>query len=125
MLVEVENHTGDPAPDTTIGTLTSPGISAGTPTFVWSGGALTPGDQSNLAAQSTLAFTGSGPNDFTFHIPDQDVDFLAAGETLTVTYNVTVAGGGTQQAIITVFGTQDTPVLVAGYRDRIRSRKSR
>jgi VCBS repeat-containing protein len=113
LLVEVENHTGDPSPDTTTGTLTSPGISAGTPTFVWSGGALTPGDQSNLAAQSTLAFTGSGPNDFTFHIADQNVDFLAAGETLTVTYNVTVAGGGTQQAIITVFGTQDTPVLVA------------
>ena len=74
---------------------------------------LTPGDQSNLAAVSTLSFTGSSPNDFTFHIPDQAVDFLAAGETLTVTYNVTVAGGGTQQAIVTVFGTQDKPKLVA------------
>src|SRR4029077_12233355 len=83
------------------------------PTFAWSGGPLTPGDQSNLAAVSTLTFTGPNPNDFTFHIPDQVVDFLAAGETLTVTYNVTIAGGTTQQAIITVFGTQDTPKVIA------------
>jgi VCBS repeat-containing protein len=113
LVVEREHDTGDPAPDVTTGTLSGPGISAGAPTFVWSGGPLTPGDQSNLAAVSTLTFTGSGPNDFTFHIPDQVVDFLAAGETLTVTYNVTIAGGATEQAIITVFGTQDTPKLVA------------
>ncbi len=113
LVVELENQTGSPSSDTTTGTLSAPGISAGVPTFVWSNGVLTPGDQSNLAAVSTLSFTGSSPNDFTFHIPDQAVDFLAAGETLTVTYNVTVAGGGTQQAIVTVFGTQDKPKLVA------------
>ncbi len=113
LVVERAHDTGDPTPDVTTGTLSGPGVSAGTPTFVWSNGALTPGDQSNLAAASSLTFTGSGPNDFTFHIPDQAVDFLAAGETLTVTYNVTIAGGGTEQAIITVFGTEDAPKLAA------------
>ena len=113
LVVERLNDTGDPATDTSIGTLSSPGITAGTPTFVWSGGPLTPGDQSNLAAVSSLTFTGPGPNDFTYHIPDLVVDFLAAGETLTVTYNVTVAGGDTQQAIITVFGAEDAPNLAA------------
>ena len=78
---------------------------------MWSGGPLTPGDQSNLAAASSLTFTGPGPNDFTFHIPDLVVDFLAAGETLTGTYNVTVAGGGTEQAVVIVFGTEDAPKL--------------
>ena len=67
-----------------------------------------------MAAVSTLTFTGPGPNDFTFHIPDEAVDFLAAGETLTVTFNVTLAGGATEQAVITVFGTEDKPTLVAG-----------
>ena len=112
LVVELQNHTGDPTPDSTTGTLSGPGVSAGTPSFVWSGGPLTPGDQSNLAAVSTLTFTGAGPNDFTFHIPDQVVDFLAAGETLIATYNVTIAGGATEQAIITVFGTEDGPKLV-------------
>ncbi len=113
LVVEREHDTGDPTVDTTTGTLAGPGISAGQPSFSWSGGPLTAGDQTNLAAVSTLTFTGSGPNDFTFHIPDEAVDFLAAGETLTVTFNVTLAGGATEQAVITVFGTEDKPALVA------------
>ena len=125
LVVELQHHTGDPTPDSTTGTLSGPGVSAGTPSFVWSGGPLTPGDQSNLAAVSTLTFTGAGPNDFTFHIPDQVVDFLAAGETLIVTYNVTIAGGATEQAIITVFGTEDGRLSFRICRARIRSPKSR
>ena len=37
--------------------------------------------------------TGAGGVDWTFAIPDKDLDFLGAGETLTVTYDVTVSDG--------------------------------
>src|SRR5262249_58229947 len=43
------------------------------------------------------------------------LDFLAAGQTLTITYNVTVTDdsgvSSTQQVTITVIGTNDVPVI--------------
>ena len=62
---------------------------------VWSGGTLTATQQTALAADLTLVesdstHTGSGSIGWTFTSADSAFDFLAAGETLTVTYNVTV-----------------------------------
>src|SRR5262249_5075694 len=53
----------------------------------------------------------------TFSAPDNTFDFLAAGETLTITYNVTVTDNTgvslTQPVTITVTGSNDAPVLAA------------
>ncbi len=50
-----------------------------------------------------------------FALADKLADFLAAGETLTATYNVTVndghGGTSTQPVTFTVTGTNDAPVL--------------
>ena len=58
--------------------------------------------------------TGSGGVDWTFSIQDKDLDFLAAGDTLTVTYDVTVSDGitsSTQTVTITATGAAD-PLVV-------------
>ena len=113
---EVPGQTGDPVIDSTTG---STGLSFGTatlngPTFVWSKGSLTDGQKGDLTAASTLTLSDSGGSvGFTYSAADHTFDFLAAGETLTVTYDVTV-GGVTKSAIITVTGTNDTPVITSG-----------
>jgi VCBS repeat-containing protein len=64
--------------------------------------------------------SGTGGVDWTFNIPDKDLDFLSAGETLTVTYDVTVFDGAgtssTQMVTVTMNGATDplivTPVTV-------------
>jgi VCBS repeat-containing protein len=58
--------------------------------------------------------SGSGGVDWNFSIQDKDLDFLAAGETLTATYDVTVADGttsSTQTVTITMTGAED-PLVV-------------
>src|SRR5262249_56397346 len=53
----------------------------------------------------------------TFSAPDKTFDFLAAGETLTITYNVTVTDNTgaslTQPVTITITGSNDPPMLAA------------
>src|SRR5207244_2064259 len=89
----------------------------------WSGGSLPSGLSTTLgsalatsvATDSTNA--ASGTVGFTFSAADSNFDFLAAGETLTVIYNVTVTDehnvSSTQPVTITVTGTNDAPVLAA------------
>jgi VCBS repeat-containing protein len=58
--------------------------------------------------------TGAGGIDWSFAIQDKDLDFLGAGQTLTVTYDVTVSDGitsSTQNVIITATGAED-PLIV-------------
>ncbi len=59
----------------------------------------------------------SGRVDWTYKIPDAALDFLAEGETLTVTYPVTIVdaygASVTQDVVITVTGTNDRPVIAA------------
>ena len=90
---------------------------------VWSaGGAVPAATQGDLAAalQTTLndsTGTGSGSVDWTFSIADQDLDFLAAGETLTITYDVEVrdgSTGSTQTVTITASGENDAVVMTDG-----------
>jgi VCBS repeat-containing protein len=58
---------------------------------------------------------------WTFKVEDSAVDFLAASETLTQIYNVTVSDGKggtvTQNVTITITGTNDVPVLGKGTTD--------
>src|SRR6202043_2585651 len=59
--------------------------------------------------------TSTGGVDWTFSIPDKDLDFLAQGSTLTASYNVTVTDNNgstsTQTVTVTMTGAQD-PLLV-------------
>ena len=65
--------------------------------------------------------SGSGTVGWKFSLADKDVDFLAAGETLTLTYDVTVAdnsGAGNatsaaQTVTITLTGTNDRPSITS------------
>ena len=87
---------------------------------VWSGGPEIPGQtQSDLQFALATALndstgTGSGGIDWTFSIQDQDLDFLHAGDTLTVTYDVAVADAltsSTQTVTVTINGAADTLVV--------------
>ncbi len=89
----------------------------------WSGGPSVPAaTETDLAtALSTTLHdstgTGTGSVDWSFSIPDQGLDFLAAGETLTVTYNVAVQDASTsasQTVTITIDGANDAPAVTSG-----------
>jgi VCBS repeat-containing protein len=100
-------------------------ITQAAPTFTWSGGSLTAAQQSALAAAGALTLvkadstgTGFGSLAWTYKIPDNAFDFLAAGEKLTIIYNVTINDGHggtvTQPITLTITGTNDAPTIVAG-----------
>jgi len=89
----------------------------------WSGGGSVPAaTQADLAAAVTTTLhdsmgTGTGSVDWNFGIPDQDLDFLAANETLTVNYNVKVSDASTnatQTVSVTVTGANDAPAITSG-----------
>jgi len=67
-------------------------------------------------ADSTGGVTGSVP--WSFSVPDGALDFLAAGQTLVQTYNVTLGdlhltGQSVQTVTVTLIGTNDAPVVHA------------
>jgi VCBS repeat-containing protein len=95
-------------------------VSVAVSSAVWSTGSDVPAaTQADLVAalMTTLhdsTGSGSGGVDWTFSIQDKDLDFLAAGETMTVTYDVTVSDGltsSTQQVTVTATGAED-PLVV-------------
>ena len=68
--------------------------------------------------------TGAGGVDWSFAIQDKDLDFLAPGVTLTVTYDVTVADGATtstQTVTITATGAEDPLVVNPATADVVDS----
>src|SRR5439155_1054369 len=101
------------------------GSISGTPTLVWSGGALTGTQITALTAAMVtgkLSFTAGASSNggaqtigYTYDASAANLDFLAAGQTLTVTYSVQVSDGtatsGTQSLSFVVTGTNDAPVL--------------
>jgi VCBS repeat-containing protein len=88
-------------------------------TSVSGGGSVPAATQADLTAAISTTLhdstgTGTGGIDWSFAIADKDLDFLAAGETLTVTYDVTVADGftsSTQTVTVTATGATD-PLVV-------------
>jgi VCBS repeat-containing protein len=98
------------------------------PAFGWSDSSghaliLTIAQQNALTAASNLAVnlhdstgTGSGSIDFAYSAADSNFDFLAAGQKLIITYDVTITDNhdvaSTQPITITITGTNDTPVIV-------------
>ncbi len=105
-------------------------VNAGDPSFVWKSGetihTLSPSQVAELASHSTLILdetdsngTGAGSVGWTFQVDDSAIDFLAQGETLTVTYNVTLTDNNgasiTQPLTLAVAGTgiNDAPTIIA------------
>ena len=96
-------------------------VSTNVASAIWSGGGTLPGGLSAALAtalSTTLTDStgsGSGAVGFTFSAADKTFDFLAAGETLTVTYGVTVTDNNnvssTQPVTVTITGTNDAPVI--------------
>ncbi|WP_216636541.1 VCBS domain-containing protein, partial [Endozoicomonas ascidiicola] len=82
-------------------------------TFASAGSAYL-GSFSATVGDNTTA-DGSGRIDWNFDVADSDIDYLAAGQTLTQTYTVTVDDsiGGTvdQDIVITLTGTNDAPII--------------
>src|SRR6202008_1215650 len=61
--------------------------------------------------------TGTGSVDWNFNIADSDLDYLAAGETLTVNYNVKVSDPTTnanQTVSVVITGANDAPTISSG-----------
>jgi VCBS repeat-containing protein len=107
--------------DTDVGDTHTVGIAVAS--AVWSGGPAIPAATDaglGTGLQTTLndsTGTGTGSIDWTFSITDQDLDFLAFGETLTVTYDVTVSDGptdATQTVTVTIDGANDAVLMTGG-----------
>jgi uncharacterized repeat protein (TIGR01451 family) len=89
-------------------------------TAVWSGGSTLPTGaltkfQAGLTSSIVSDSNGSGKLKWTFSEDDRDFDFLAKGETIVLTYEITLKdnhGGSTKQTVkMTVTGTDDKPVF--------------
>ncbi|MCZ4290483.1 beta strand repeat-containing protein [Hoeflea alexandrii] len=84
---------------------------------VWSGGAYPATDPGALVIDAVNQ--GADTADWTYTVADTALDFLSAGETLTITYDVTVqddsgtgnAASSVSQIVVTVTGTNDVPVI--------------
>ncbi|MCW0002366.1 VCBS domain-containing protein [Pararhizobium sp. YC-54] len=76
----------------------------------WSGGSLSAGQIAALTGG--FAVTGTG---WTYDVANAATQFLAAGETITFSYDVTVddhnGGTDTETVTITIHGTNDAPVI--------------
>jgi VCBS repeat-containing protein len=102
-------------------------VSASMASITWSGGATLPTGLAAVLAGALSITTDrtssdSGSIAITFSAADNNFDFLAANETLTVVYNVTVTDNNgvslTQPVTITTAGTNDAPVLAADVSGR-------
>jgi Ca2+-binding RTX toxin-like protein len=135
-LTEQPNTVGSPTPDTTpVQTLAftdvdladSHSVSVALDSAVWSANPdFVPGQTLNdlqSAIVTTLhdsTGTGSGGIDWNFSLPDKDLDFLGSGDTLTMTYDITVSDGATtstQQITVTATGTADPSLVLPASTD--------
>ncbi len=89
---------------------------------------MSAGQISALTSASTLKLTetdstgtGSGSVAWNYSAADKTFDFLAAGQTLTVTYALTIddghGGSVVQNVVETITGTNDAPSIVASATD--------
>jgi VCBS repeat-containing protein len=94
------------------------------PTYVLSGGTLDAAqiDALTAAGQLTLSeidstHSGVGSVSFSYSAPDSSFDFLAEGQTLTVSYTITVTDNSnvssSQPVTFTITGSNDAPVVDA------------
>ena len=130
-VTEQDNTTGSAAPDTTpttpAGTLNFTDADTGdthtvSVTLASTSSAVPAATQADLAHAVTTVLhdstgTGSGSIDWNFAIPDKDLDYLSAGQTLTVDYNVKVSDGSTsstQTVAVVITGANDAVAITSG-----------
>ncbi len=121
VIIERVGQTGDPQPDTISGAVAFADLSeiqdVQLASTSWSGGAVLPDGLVTVLTAALQTTVGSGNVHFTFSAPDNNFDFLAAGETLDVIYNVTGIDSqglsSTKQVTITVVGTNDVPEITS------------
>lgn len=100
----------------------------GDATITYSEGALPAGvDVSALAASAAIGFDAASSNGsdqvvgWTYDPAAVDLDWLAAGETLTITYTAQVDDGsgaaGSQAVTVTITGTNDAPTITLSGTD--------
>jgi VCBS repeat-containing protein len=129
---ELDATTGSAAIDTTTtvpaGTLNFTDVDTGDTHTVTatltstSGGPVPAATQGDLAAALTTTLndstgTGAGSVDWNFNIADHDLDYLAAGETLTVNYDIKVSDASTdstQTVSVVITGANDAPTISSG-----------
>jgi VCBS repeat-containing protein len=129
---ELADTTGSAAIDTTTtvpaGTLNFTDTDTGdthtvtTTLLSTSGGTVPAATQADLAGAISTTLhdstgTGTGSVDWNFNIADHDLDYLAAGETLTVNYNVKVSDASTnanQTVSVVVTGANDAVTMTGG-----------
>ena len=132
--LEITGVTGSATPDTAAGSFSFIDVdltnthtaSSSLASAIWStGGALPSGLTTVLGSALTTTVstdstgTGLGSVASTFSAADSNFDFLAAGQTLTIVYNVTISDGTTTSAqpiTFTVGGTNDAP-SITGHDD--------
>jgi VCBS repeat-containing protein len=124
------NPAGSALPDTASGAVTFTDVDLSDHHTVTVTGVATLGTISGLPSTATMLTwfslggltdttgTGTGGSDaWSFSAQDKSFDYLAAGETVTLTYTVQVDDGHggvvTQPVTITVTGTNDTPVITS------------
>nr|WP_249159653.1 VCBS domain-containing protein [Bradyrhizobium tropiciagri] len=128
-MTEIPGVMHSAVPDTVSGTLTFTDADLTDTHTVAIIGVAAAGVTSGLADQATVlnwlslgALTDAtdgvtGSRDWTFTAADQSFDYLAAGETLTLTYTIEIddqqGGVITLPVTITVTGTNDTPVITS------------
>ena len=126
--------TGNSTPDIATGSLTftdvdlsdTHSVASSLVSATWSNGALPSGLKGTLAAALATSIAkdsssgATGNVSFTFSAADSVLGFLSVGQTLTVTYNVTVddghghGGSSTQLVTVIITGTNNAPTIVAG-----------
>jgi len=87
---------------------------------VWSGGAIPAVDPGALVIAAVDQ--GGDTADWTYTVADNALDFLAVGETLTITYDVAVQDDSTtgndtsavKQIVVVITGTNDQPAITSG-----------
>ena len=110
--------------DADVGDTLTPSV-VGSPTVLLNGNAFTlPSGASALTAAGVFALTtttsngGAASIGYSYNPAAANLDFLGAGETLTITYTVKVNDGlgdtGTQDVTFTITGTNDAPDLGNG-----------
>ncbi|QPF84427.1 FecR domain-containing protein [Bradyrhizobium genosp. L] len=128
-IIEGRDLTGSERPDDAAGTVTFTDVDLSDSHSVTVAGVTEHGVTTGLADQATVlswltlhAFADStggvtGSRDWIFSAADKSFDYLAAGETLTLTYLLQVddlhGGMATQPVTITITGTNDTPVITS------------
>ena len=124
-LGEAPGVTGSSTLITASGELTFSGliinaISASFVSAAWAGGSLPSGLASILGSAFSTLSPGVNSVGVNFSIVDKNLDFLAAGEPLTLTYNVTVNNGqATTPFVIGIVGANDQPTVAVGIGDSV------